>query len=110
MVETLLLTTLLLGRHDLETAIVQIILGFLLGHRSVLLGNLAPASSLRRGSCRRAGGLGRVHETLVGELAPADEFLGKVARVDGVGDAVHGFGDDLELRGEGEEVVDELVG
>ena len=98
MVETLLLTTLLLGRHDLETAIVQLILGLLLaGHRrSILLGDFAPASGL--GSCGSgAGRLGGVHQTLVGELASADEFFGEMARVDGVGDAVHGFGDNLEL-------------
>ena len=110
MIETLLLTTLLLGRHDLETAIVQLILGLLFGHRSsILLGDFAPASGL--GSCGgRAGRLGGVDQSLVGELASADELFGKVARVNGVRDAVDGFGDNLEFRGEREEVVDELVG
>jgi hypothetical protein len=109
-IETLLLSTLLLGRHDLETAIVQLILGLLLGHRGILLGDFAPASRL--GSCGggRAGGLGTIHQSLVGELASADEFFGKVARVDRVRDAVHGFGDNLQLGREREEVVDEFVG
>jgi hypothetical protein len=81
-IETLLLTTLLLGRHHLETAIVQFILGLLLGHRSVLLGNLAPASCLA--SSGRTGRLGGINQSLVSELAPADEFFGKVARIDSV--------------------------
>lgn len=98
MIETLFLTTLLLGRHNLETAIVQLILGLLLGYRGVLLGNLTPTSSLA--SSGRAGRLGGINQSLVSKLASTDEFFGKVARVDGVGDAVYGFGDNLELRGE----------
>ena len=95
MIETLLLTTLLLGRHNLEAAIVQFILGLLLGHRSVLLGNLAPATTLRC-EAGRTGRLG-VDQSLVSKLASADEFFGKVARVNGVRDAVDGFGDNLEF-------------
>jgi hypothetical protein len=96
--KTLLLTPLLLVRHNLETTIIQLILGLLLfRHRTrILLGNFTPTTSLR-GTGSGTGRFSSIDQSLVGELASADELFGEVARVDCVGDAVDGFGHDFEF-------------
>jgi hypothetical protein len=105
----LLLTTLLLARHDPKVAIGRVLLRRLNLRRS-LLRNLAPATRSRISGTTALGRGGSVDEALVGKSLAADELLGEVARVDGAAAAVDGFGDELGFGGEEDEIGDELFG
>ena len=109
MLETLLLTALLLRRDNPEVAIRRILLGRL-GLRRAFLRDLAPATGRRISGTTALGWGGSVDEALVGEALAADELVGEVARVDGGAAAVHGFGNELDVGGEQVEVGDEGFG
>ncbi len=103
---------LLLSRHNLKR------LPLLLPRsRRPLLRNLAPrptAPTLTRITRRRPeprhamASTGAGNLALVGEFAAADEFLGEATAVEGLGGGIDGVGDDVEFRGELEELGDEF--
>ena len=60
----------------------------------------------------RAGTLGwrgGVNQTLVGQLLMANELLGEMARVNCARSAVHGFGENIQVWREEDEVGDEFI-
>ena len=106
---SLLLSTLLLGRNNPEVTVGRILLGSL-RLSGALLRNLAPATRSRISGTTALGRGGSVDEALVREPLAADKLLGEVAGVNGRTAAVHGFGNELGFGGEEDEVGDELLG
>jgi hypothetical protein len=106
---SLLLSTLLLGRNNPEVTVGRILLGSL-GLRRALLCDLAPATRSRISGATALGRGGSVDEALVREPLAANELLGEVAGVDRGAAAVDGFGDELGFSREEDEVGDELLG
>lgn len=108
---SLFLAALLLGSHNPEVTIGRVILGSL-GLGRALLRDLTPAPGRAPGRISGTTALGRggrVDKALVSELLAADKLLRKVARVDSATAAVDGFGDELSLGREKDEVGNELL-
>ena len=95
-----------LPRHNLELLLARRLLLL-----ASLLRDLTPALSLRR---RRARShiymsIAAAAGTTRGCLPPPEKLLGKSAAVHGLRIGIHGLGDDLGFRREGEKLLEEVV-
>ena len=85
--------------------------------RRSLLDNLAPptlalyprATAAYGRKPRHPAGTGLGDDTLVGELAATDEFLGEAAAVERLRGGINRVGDDIGFRRELEELGDEVI-
>lgn len=103
----LALAALLLCRNDLEVSRIQCTL--LRRALSAFLSHLTPSATSSLG-LRRARGATSIKDAFVSQLATAQEFLGEMARIEGVRRRMYNFSDELDVWREAQEGSDEIVG